>query len=195
MKKYIVILLLGLVTNVVSAQEGSTIFVNYLVGMPLGETADFTDNISPRGIDFEANRFLKEDLSVGFNIAWSAFRQKVPESTFLYQDLTITGTQFRYTNVVPINVNVKKYFTNTGNYVPYLGVGVGTSYNERRNEVGIFQEQNDKWLFNVAPELGMLYDMNYKTYLTVKVKYNYSPKSGDFASVSYLSLGVGIGIK
>lgn len=195
MKKYIIIVLLALVSNVVNAQEGSSIFVNYLVGMPLGETADYTDNISPRGIDFEVQKFLTEDLSVGFNIAWSMFREKVPESTFNHQDLTITGTQFRYTNIVPLTVNVKKYFMNTGSYFPYLGFGLGTSYNEKRTEVGIFEEQNDKWLFNMAPEVGMLYDMNYKSYLTIKVKYNYSPKAGDFSSMSYLSLGVGIGLK
>lgn len=196
MKRYIIILLLGLVSNVVSAQqEGSSIFVNYLVGMPMGETADFTDNISPRGIDFEVQKFLKEDLSVGFNIAWSMFREKVPESTFIHQDLTITGTQFRYTNIVPLTINVKKYFMNAGDYVPYVGFGIGTSYNEKRTEVGIFEEQNDKWLFHMSPEIGMLYDMNYKSYLSVKLKYNYGVKAGDFPSMSHLSLGIGLGLK
>lgn len=195
MKRYILILLLGLVTNIVSAQEGSTIFVNYLVGMPLGETADFTDNISPRGVDFEVQKFLKEDLSVGFNIGWSIFRQKIAEETFDYQDLTITGTQFRYTNFVPLNVNVKKYFMGSGDYVPYIGAGLGTAYAEQRTEVGVFQVEEDKWQFNMAPEIGMLYDMNYKAYLSVKLKYNYSMKAGDFPSQSYLSLGVGIGWK
>ncbi len=195
MKKYIIILLLGLVTTLVNAQEGSTIFVNYLPAIPLGGTADFSDNISPRGVDFEVQKFLKEDLSVGFVIGWNMFRQKITGETFEHKDLTITGTQFRYTNIVPLNLNVKKYFTNQGNTMPYVGVGLGTSYNEKQNEVGVFVLSDDQWMFNVAPEVGMLYDLNYKTVLSVKVKYNYSPKAGDFDSMSYLSLGVGIGLK
>lgn len=195
MKKYIIIAVLALITFGANAQYGSTIFVNYLPAMPLGGTAEFTDNISPRGVDFEVQRFLKEDLSVGFVIGWNTFRQKIVGETFDVNDLTITGTQFRYTNIVPLNFNVKKYFISQGNTLPYLGVGLGTSYNEQKNEIGVFALTEDKWLFNVAPEVGMLYDLNYHSVLSVKIKYNYSPKAGNFDSMSYLSLGIGIGFQ
>lgn len=195
MKRYIIIAALALITFGVSAQEGSTIFVNYVPAIPLGGTAEYTDNISPRGVDFEAQKFLKEDLSVGFLIGWNTFRQKVVGETFEIDDLTITGTQFRYTNIVPLNLNIKKYFISQGNTAPYVGLGIGTSYAEKRNDIGVFSLNEDKWLFNVAPELGMLYDLNYRTFLSVKLKYNYSPKAGDFDSMSYLSLGIGVGFK
>ncbi|MCY1721938.1 hypothetical protein OU798_16410 [Prolixibacteraceae bacterium Z1-6] len=195
MKKYIIIAVLALITFRVDAQDGSTIFVNYLPSLPLGGTADFTDEISPRGVDFEVQHFLNEDLSVGFNIGWTLFRQKISGETFYYKDLTITGTQFRYTNIVPLTLNVKKYFMANGDYVPYVGVGIGTSYAEQRNEIGVFELEDDKWQFHMAPEIGMLYDLNYKSYLSVKLKYNYSVKAGSFPSMSYLSLGLGIGLK
>ncbi|WP_346859164.1 hypothetical protein [uncultured Draconibacterium sp.] len=195
MKKYIIIALLTVSAFALKAQEGTMFFVDYNVAMPLGGTADFTNNISPRGVDFETQTFITEDLTVGLGIGWNLFRQKISDETFYYEDLTITGTQFRYTNIVPITVNVKKFFMNNGDYLPFVGVGLGTSYNEMRNEIGVFQLTDDKWLFSVAPEIGMLYDMNYKSFLSLKLKYNYSPKSGNFASMSYLSLGVGIGLK
>ncbi|MEN8117729.1 MAG: OmpW family outer membrane protein [Bacteroidota bacterium] len=195
MKKYIFILLLGLATLVVNAQEGTTIFVNYLPSIPLGETADFSNNISPRGVDFEVNKFLNESLSVGFVVSWNLFREKIVGESFEHEDLLITGTQFRYTNLAPINVNVKKYFAGQSDYLPYLGVGVGTAYAKQTNEVGVFELSQDKWLFNVAPEIGMLYDMNYKSYLSFKIKYNYCPKAGDFPGMSYISLGIGLGLK
>lgn len=195
MKKFIIILLLVIAAFGTRAQEGTSIFVSYLPSIPLGETADFSDNISPRGIDFEVQRFLSEDLSVGFNIGWNLFREKIPEETFDYEDVTITGIQYRYTNVLPLNVNVKKYFMSEGDYIPYFGFGLGTSYNERQNDVGVFSLSEDKWLFNIAPEIGMLYDLNYKSWLSVKLKYNYGFKSGDFPAQSFISLGVGIGLK
>lgn len=195
MKKYIIIALLALVTYGVNAQDGIKVFVNYLPSIPLGKTADFTDNISPRGVDFEVQKFLKEDLSVGFVVGWNMFRQKISDLTFEYEDLTVTGTQFRYTNIVPMNVNLKKYFISEGHTMPYIGFGLGTSYNDMRTEAGVFVDGEDKWLFNIAPEVGMLYDLNYKSYLSVKVKYNYSLEAGDFPSTSFLSLGIGMGLK
>ncbi len=195
MKKVIIIALLAHITFQVNAQEGTTVFANFLPSMPLGETADFTGNISPRCVDFEVQKFIQEDLSVGFVIGWNLFRDKLSNETFDYEDLTITGTQFRYTNIVPMDLNVKKYFSGNSDYIPYAGVGMGISYNEQRNDIGVLQLGDDKWMFHVAPEIGMLYDMNYKSFLSVKLKYNYCPEADDFPSMSFLSLGIGIGIK
>lgn len=195
MKKYIIIAALALITFGASAQDGTIILTNYVPSIPLGGTADFSNNISGHGADFEVQKFLTENLSIGFVVSWNMFREKIVGETFEHQDLTITGTQFRYTNIVPLNINVKKYFQNQGQTLPYVGVGLGTSYNEKRNEVGVFQIADSKWMFNVAPEVGMLYDLNYRTYLSFKLKYNYSPKAGDFDSMSYLSLGIGVGLK
>ncbi len=194
MNKYIAIIVLSLASFIAKGQGETVIIVNYLPAVSLGETADFTNNFSPRGVDFEVNYFVSEDVSVGFVTSWNIFREKIVGESFEYGEMLITGTQFRYTNVVPLNVNLKKYFT--GNTTtPYLGVGVGTSYAKQQNEIGVFVLSQDKWLFNVAPEVGMLYDMNRTTVLSFKVKYNYSPKAGDFPSMSYVSFGIGIGMR
>jgi len=197
MKKYFIIIVLALATLVVKGQGETVIFANYLPAISLGETAEFTDNFSLRGVDFEVNKFLKEDLSVGFVIGWNIFREKITGETFDYRDLTITGTQFRYTNITPLNVNVKKYFSfsEETDVAPYAGIGVGTNYAKQTNEIGVFALTEDKWQFNVAPEIGMLYDISRNNVLSLKVKYSYSPKAGDFPSMSYLSFGVGIGYK
>jgi len=199
MKKYIAIFIISLVPFFAGAQGensvGETVFmVNYLPSLSLGETADFTSGFSPRGIDFEANKFITEDLSVGFNVSWNVFREKISGETFEYEDLTITGTQFRYVNTTPLDVNVKKYFVMEG-AAPYVGVGLGTMYAKQTNEIGVFSLNEDKWLFHVAPEVGIIYDASRNNVLSFKVKYNYGPKAGDFPSVSYLSFGLGIGLK
>ncbi len=194
MNKYIAIIVLSLASFVVKGQGETVIIVNYLPAVSLGETADFTNNLSPRGVDFEVNYFVSEDISLGFVTSWNVFREKIIGESFEYGDMLITGTQFRYTNVVPLNINAKKYFTGNST-TPYLGVGVGTSYAKQQNEIGVFVLSQDKWLFNVAPEVGILYDMNRTTVLSFKVKYNYSPKAGDFPSQSYVSFGIGIGMR
>jgi hypothetical protein len=192
MNKYIAILLLSLASFIVKGQDETVIFVNYLPGMTLGETANFTNNFSPRGVDFEVNKYLREDLSVGFVIAWNIFREKIVNETFDFREVLITGTQFRYLNTTPINLNVKKYFTG-GERTPYVGLGLGTSYTRKRVDIGVYTVSDEKWQFNVAPEVGMLIDVSRRNILSLKVKYNYSPKAGDFQSISYLSFGVGLG--
>lgn len=192
--KYFIIIVLALATLVAKGQDRTILIVNFVPSLSLGETADFTNGFSPRGLDFEANKFLMEDLSVGFVVSWVIFREKISGETFEYEDLTITGTQFRYTNTTPLNVNVKKYFA-MEEASPYFGIGIGTMYAKQTNEIGVFSLSDDKWLFNVAPEIGLLYDFNRNNVVSFKLKYNYSPKADDFPSMSYLSFGIGLGIK
>lgn len=191
MKKYILILLVSVAT-IVNGQDETVVFVNYLPGMALGETTDFTDNFSPRGLDFEVNKFIREDLSVGFVIAWNIFREKEENLTFDFRDAVITGTQFRYLNTSPINLNVKKYFTG-GERTPYVGFGLGTSYSRKRTDFGVYSISEEQWQFNVAPEVGILIDASRRNIVSLKVKYNYSLDADNFGSVSYLSFGVGVG--
>lgn len=196
MKKYLIIIVLAATTMFVSGQN-TELIINYLPAVGLGETAEFTESFSPRGMDFEANRYFKKDMSVGFNIGWNVFRGKYPNVTQEIKDnnALITGTQFRYLNTTPLNINVKKYFIREeSDLTPYIGIGTGTMYAKRRTDIGVFRVEEDKWLFNVAPEVGFLYDLNRSTSVSFKVKYNYAAKAGDFDAVSYLSFGIGFGL-
>ena len=193
MKKYILVAVLSLTLYIAKAQSYTEVYVNYLPSIPFGETADYTSGISPRGLDFEANRFIGDDLSIGVNVAWIIFREKVGPELFEMNDLDIYGTQFRYQNMVPIDIVFKKYFI-TGTYTPYVGIGAGIQYVQQRNDIGVFSLTDDKWLFHTAPELGVLFDLTPSTVLSVKAKYNYSPKAGDFPSTSYMSIGIGLGL-
>lgn len=193
MKKNIIILLISFVTYIANAQEKTTMFLNFSPSVSLGEAADFANNISPRGFDFESNYFFREDMSVGVVVGWNLFREKVVGETLSYGELAITGTQFRYLNTTPINLNIKKYFI-ANDFSPYIGVGLGTAYAKKSTDIGVLSLSDDKWLFNIAPEIGFLYELTSRNVYSVKIKYNYSPKAGDFSSVSYLSLGLGVGL-
>jgi len=193
MKKYILIILFALTLTVAKGQSYTEVYLHYMPAVPFGETADYTGGISPRGVDFEANRFIGDDMSVGFNIGWTIFREKVSPELIEINDLDIFGTQFRYQNMVPVNVTFKKYFLSS-TYTPFVGIGVGTEYIQRLNDIGVFSLSDDKWLFNIAPQVGVLYDFSGSAALSFKLRYNYSLKSGDFPAASYLSLGIGIGL-
>ena len=95
MNKYIAIIVLSLASFIVKGQnenvnpgwqQETVIIVNYLPALTLGETADFTNNFSGRGLDFEVNKFLAQDMSVGFVVSWNTFREKVSGESFVYDD-------------------------------------------------------------------------------------------------------------
>jgi opacity protein-like surface antigen len=194
MKKIsLIICVLGFFSFLAKGQSETEVILNYMPAVSLGETASFTKNFSPRGAEIEMNRYLTEDLSLGISIGWNIFREKVAGESFTYRDALVTGTQFRYTNIVPLNVNAKKYFRANG-LSPFVGIGLGTSYARQTNEVGIFSFVDSKWQFHFAPEAGIQVNVSPDVLLSLKIKYSYGMKAGDFPSMSFLGLGVGIGM-
>jgi len=193
MKKYIILIIFCLSSIMVNAQFETFAKISYLPAISLGETADFTNNLSARGVELDVDRFITEDLSVGLSASWNVFREKVEGESFEYDDLIVTGTQFRYSNIVPLNLKVKKYF---GSFErsPFIGVGLGTSYSRQTKNAGIFSFISDQWQFNLSPEAGIQALVTSDLLLSLKLKYSYSFEANGFPAMSYLGLGLGIGI-
>ena len=193
MKKYVILTLLCLAPLVLKAQPETVVKVNYMPAISLGETADFTNNLSPRGAQIEVDRFLSEDLSIGLSVGWNVFREKVVGESFEYFEFLVTGTQFRYSNIVPLNVNAKKYF-GSAERSPFIGIGLGTNYARQTNNAGIYSFIDDQWQFNLSPEVGIQTILSAELMFSLKIKYSYSFEAADFPSMSYLGLGLGIGM-
>jgi outer membrane protein W len=191
MNRYALIIVLCMGSLVVKAQGETEVMLNYMPALSLGQTADFTKNFSPRGVELEMHRFLADEFSVGMAVGWNVFREKVEGESFKYNDALVTGTQFRYTNIVPLNVNARKYF-GQHDRAPFVGIGLGTSYARQTNNAGIFSIVDSKWQFQFAPEVGIAIMASPGLLLSLKIKYSYSVKAGDFPSMSFLGLGVGI---
>jgi len=193
MKRYALIIVLCLGSILVKGQDEIEVVLNYMPALSLGQTADFTRNLSPRGVELEMHRFISEELSLGLAVGWNVFREKVVGESFEYKEYLVTGTQFRYTNIVPLNAVFRKYF-GTGDYIPFIGIGLGTSYAKQTRDAGIFSLVDNKWQFHFAPEAGTQLRVSSGMMVSLKIKYNYSVKSGNFPSMSFLGLGVGLGM-
>ena len=201
MKKILLFqLIFGLVTINSNAHEGTSLLIcftpamttSYTPKLPLERMVDFTGKISLRGVEVDINHFIKNNLSLGLTIGMTIFKEKSTDKTLDNDDLFITGNQFRNARIVPLNVTLKKYFT-SNSFSPYAGIGIGTNYAKLSDEIGIVSINNVKWQFNVAPEVGMYYNLNHKNMIVIKVKCNYSPKTGDFPTLSYMAFGFGLG--
>ena len=87
------------------------------------------------------------------------------------------------------------YFTDGGSAVrPYIGLGVGTSWTEKRLEVGQFASTVSRWQFAMSPEVGMYVPVSSQFAFNFGAKYNYATKASHGRVPEMQSLTFNIGI-
>lgn len=175
--------------------------VNYQISLPMNQVKDFTNKASFRGFDAEYHQFLGEQFSIGAAIGWNVYYQDKNNTTdnfrFNGSDniYTITGHQYRYINFVPMLAIGRFYFTDEYTVVrPYAGLGLGTSWAEKRLEVGQFSSTISRWQFAMAPEVGMYIPVNDQFAFNVGARYYYATKAahGRVPEIQQFSFNLGV---
>ncbi len=165
--------------------------IYYGPAIPLGATSDYIENVSWRGIGIGFNRFVSDNITVGSDISWLTFTEALNDQSVEYNQYTISGNQYRYINTIPVLLTFKG-FIGTGDIRPFAGFGIGTSFTEKLTEIGTFSIQETDWQFNVAPEIGVVYEATPSLAPYFKVKYSYAAESRDLQSISYISFTLGL---
>lgn len=175
--------------------------LNYQMSVPFGDVKNFTDKTSFRGFDLEYHYFLGESFSIGGAIGWNVYYKEKDNTTadFRFSGneniYTITGNQYRYINTVPMLAIGRYYFTdNTTAVRPFVGLGLGTSWTEKRLEVGQFSSTISRWQFAMAPEVGMYIPVSDQFAFNIGARYNYATKAanGRVPEISSLTFNIGI---
>lgn len=192
MKKLIIILFIlfaGVVTgNLVSAQNFTS--VQYTVGVPFGGLKDHVSNTSWRGATFEFHREVAESVTVGVNIGYSVFYERMPYASYSSGTATVTGVQYRYDNVFPMLVNAH-YTFGIGPVIPYVGVGAGTVYDLRNTDMGMYTVESKNWHFLISPEAGLIFDLSPDMSFKLNAKYDNAFKIQDADGFSNLNINLG----
>jgi len=188
--KKIYITIVAILVALSAFSQDDLFYISYGPSIPLGKTSDYTEKMSWRGFGFGYSQFVNENIAVGFDISWSTYDELLKDETLEYNNLTITGTQYRYINTVPVHATIQYYMGDE--YLKYfVGFGIGTSWTEKITDIGAYSILNSEWQFSFAPEVGVMYSVSEKVYPFFKVKYYYSTKNKDFESVSHLNFIVG----
>lgn len=192
MKKYSIAIALFLSALALSGQD--VIWkLTYDVGIPFGDTKEFTDKVSWRGMGLDVDRFVSDNAAIGLSFAWSTFFEKESDSYYERDRLLIHGTQQRYINNIPLLARFS-YYMDAELLEPFVSLGVGTVWQEARREIGLWAFSDSYWQFALAPEIGVVLPVNF-SYVTAKVRYThgFQTDGGDGApTLSYLTVGVGI---
>ena len=189
MKKYIITLSLFVAALSLSGQDVVWKF-NYDMGIPFGDTKEYTSPVSWRGLTLDMDRLINDNLALGLGFSWSTFVEKEADSYYERDKILMHGTQVRYINNIPLMARIS-WYQPLDMLEAYFTLGVGTAWQETRREIGLWAFSGNYWQFALAPEVGVLFPVG-MSYGSLKVKYNHAfETSGGAPTLSYLSIGVG----
>ena len=189
LKYALTILILIIVAQKSNAQKMYT-SLSYNTSVPLGDTQDYISKYSWRGVGFEGNWFLNEEFTLGIRIDWNVFHEKT-SGDFTDGTNTLSGTQRRNINIIPVLVEGRYHLGENNTLRPYAGIGLGTYRTLQRTEMGIFLADNNNWQFGFAPSVGVLIPVG-PTSLNMSLRYNLALESGDATAHSYLGINLGV---
>lgn len=189
-KVYILALTLVLFSMELFGQKTYLNF-NFAPMIPTGNTADFIGVTSARSGNIEY--FMMSDSRLGFGgeIGFTSLFEKKPGETFTSGTLSITGTQFRYHNMVPIMPAAIYFFNEPGPIRPFVSLGAGVILNTQRIELGIFQERTSSIQIGIRPELGSIFQVN--EYVAIKLSGKYYNTLGGSKLPAQSALGINLG--
>ena len=194
MKNLFILSFLIVVSISALAQDGYT-SLHYDVSFGLGNTRDFINTPSFRGVGFDYRKMASANVGVGMSMAWHTFYERKDYATYSFDDglTSLSGVQYRYLNALPLHISTNYYFGEEDAEVrPYLGLGVGTLFSERKTEMGQYAVTTTSWQFSLQPEVGVLYQVQSDAYLFLAGKFTTPFKNSDFNSQPFLSLNFGL---
>lgn len=187
----IIIGLIFLLPLATFAQDGYTYQgLSYSMAVPLAGTQDYIDAGSFRGMNYEGYHELSPKFAVGWLFGWNVFKSELRNETYTKDNVTIHGNQFRYQNEFPMLVRGMYLLGAPLGIRPYVGIGLGTMYNIRRTDIGLYSIEKDSWHFTMAPELGILIPVR-ESKISASVRYNYAVEAREIGEQSFVSFNLG----
>jgi|WetSurMetagenome_2_1015567.scaffolds.fasta_scaffold49966_2 hypothetical protein len=190
MKKVLYVLLFTLIASSSLAQV-SFMSWQYSMGFGSGDLHGFISPSSFRGATFSYSKFVKPGVTLGFELGYNVFYEKKPFDTYTTGNFSYSGSQWRYSNNIPLLFTAAYYLNTEDKISPFASLGVGTMYIGRKTDFGSYSFNNDVWQFAMKPELGIIYNTEGAS-LSLSSKYYYGFKGSDLPSQSYLTINIGL---
>lgn len=165
--------------------------LQYAASFGIGDLNKFISAPSWRGINFDYRKVVEDVVGIGFEVAWNSFYEKKDYATYTKDTRSITGTQYRYVNAVPMMASFNYYLSPDQQITPYAGLGIGTLYSENYVNMGLYTLSENAWHFLLKPEIGVNFNLNEAFALTMVAKYYVAFKTEDVGARNYISTNIG----
>ena len=172
------------------AQDRNIYMLEYSMGFAVGDMAEFIDEPSFRGFTFGYRHLLEDEVAVGLDMGWNTFYEEMEKATYTDGTQSVTGKQFRYTNMFTASVQVDKVFAPGSDLRPFVGIGAGTSYARRTLDMGIWSLEKDPWQFMLQPEAGVSLYLSNGNAMILSANYYWGFETSQLEAQSFMTLGV-----
>lgn len=191
MKKILIITSFCFLTaGALFAQSNTTL--SYSMGFTVGDLSDYIQQASFRGITLDYRKMINPNVAVGFSAGWNIFYEEKDRATYILDNQSLTGKQYRYSNHVPLYINPTYYLKPGETVNPFFTLGVGTIYSKRNTDMNLYTYELDAWNFALAPEAGIQYSIDDATAISISGKFNYGFQAGELDTAqSFFTLNVG----
>lgn len=192
MKKiYYSLFLLLMAAGVAQAQDNFAF--TYSMGFGVGDLSNFISQPSFRGANIEFRKAVQPNIGVGLTVGWNVFYESLDKDTYTYNNSSLTGKQYRYSNHVPMLLSTDYYFKPGEKFNPFVGLGIGTIYTRRNTDMNLYTVKQEAWNFALQPGVGFQYMLSDGAALLIAGRFNQGFKAGnDLTSAqSYFTLNVG----
>ena len=142
----------------------------------------------------ESRSFVTDNLATGFVIGWHNIYEKTGDTTTQIDNVTISGTQVRYIDFIPILAAANFHFFDRSYRIrPYVGAKGGVYWVKQRVEIGFVDVIiNKNWHLGAAPEAGFTFLTGaMDIYGIVSGDYTYILSREDSIDYTYWSVSLG----
>jgi outer membrane protein W len=192
MKKLAIILAFGIMVSIQAVSQNN-FNLAYAIGLPVGDLGEYISRASFRGVAFDYNNMITDNIALGFSTGWNVFYEDEESATYTYENKSLTGKQYRYSNHVPILFCGTYYLKPDQKMNPFGSLGIGAIYSRRDIEMGVYTERQEAWNFALSPEIGIKYEISEGNGISFSVQYNNGFKSGNEldAAQSFFAIKIG----
>ena len=168
--------------------------VTYEPTIPVGDAREFVSRPGYYGVGLEGRRFRTDHLAWTVSVSWQVIYEKT-DDLLQVGNTTISGTQVRYLDFIPLSAGANYHFLSRKNRVrPFLGLAAGGYWVRQRFELGSVNFLlNENWQFGLAPEAGVtLLTPDLDIYGFLSAKFNYVFSRDDSIDYAYVTIRVGL---
>lgn len=170
----------------------SYLILSYDMAMPVGNTYDFISAFSFVGFTLEYRYRIARPLSIGASIQWNNFEDKLA-GTHTSDTITVTGTQIRRLQMMPICATSHVYLSTRKSLLPFLGINVGAYRAAREIAHAWWRSEETNWHFGLAPEIGLMISLK-KIPIVLSSQFNWAAPHSSASSEFFVDFNIGVAL-
>lgn len=167
------------------------------INMPISNTS-YVEDVSARGFKFGYREAINDRFFGGIDFNNATFTEHVPRKTYTGGTNAVTTELFNYIYSYGLTLT-GDYFLRPEQkkFMPYVGLGVGASYQSYRQFFNVYSISDNSWGVLVRPELGAMFRIKETAGWAFHggIHYDYSSaKSEDFGIDAFQNVGFQVGV-